>query len=703
MFRRAFQAFARRAWVLTLIALTLPALSHADPQAPAPSGPSSGSGGTDSSTAPGGNSSSSGGSGSGSNSTSTTNGSNAPLGGDAPKVVGGGSSGGSSLSAPLFPVRASVFRTASEKVAVFFDDFKIFDTDAEIDKAVGDPWELGSTTASKLALLPLYLRYPIYLGLSGRLGTMDPNALSDIVDREIPRGDAYAIQAVTGTTERVRDSVLGILGDSFSIQEIADLVVYGLAQAKFFPKTEEGWRRVKEYVVDSDVFIAAAVLLAGALTDQGTFRHNGKLVNIDKKGFKLGWYGSVRNLGVHFKPRLAGGVTTTFAHLQVSAGVSHRFIPSAGESDTALEIALREGWLDRFASPKGWSFYSEAAVRMLLVRGDLYQGAVTRYHLGLNARKQEVSFIPGAAFIASAAAETTSQRNMRFALSAALESSQSGLAALFQSALVHDPRTGRWGGQAGLYVAGSFVSTLAHNEDEMRSRGGLLTGAIESYQAEAKSVAEAEARLNDFGTNKMTAEEAQERIEELREALITREGKALELGRRLADYLDARHGLATALRGKNGTKRKVVEEEVGSMDQFQLAEAQALFDSRTVGLAESIRQAEQGVARAVDECAGLERELKAAYQDRSRNEQMIPVLEDQYKVCINERHKGSQRLGGMLNQYDVLQSWRARICKRIYGRDVLLSAKGPVGPSCEDPLGHEDYVRAKRLGVAPLH
>jgi hypothetical protein len=60
-----------------------------------------------------------------------------------------------------------------EKVLEFLETVELFDAGAEIDRLAGDPRELNDSTAYKLSLLPLHIRFPIYKQLVQQMTRQD--------------------------------------------------------------------------------------------------------------------------------------------------------------------------------------------------------------------------------------------------------------------------------------------------------------------------------------------------------------------------------------------------------------------------------------------------------------------------------------------------------------------------------------------------
>ncbi|MCC7443084.1 MAG: hypothetical protein IT285_15735 [Bdellovibrionales bacterium] len=594
------------------------------------------------------------------------------------------------LAAPELPpptsTEPSLWRSAKDSILVFFEEFELFDSEAEIDRAIGNPWELNESTALKLKLLPLYLRYPIYYGFSGRVPRMEPLLLHRVVAQRgagLP-SDSFAITGTEATGEQLKTLVLDVLGETFTPSEIADLAVFMLSGYSFFPTDMAGWNRIKRAVADSDIFIALGVLIAGAVTDEGSFSHSGTLFNWSERGFRLGWYGSVNDLGIHFHPRLRGGMSVRIPGLEVTAGLSERIDPGPDQERRALELALRESWLSRFASPAGWELYTEAALRHVFEAEAGYTGPTTTFHLGLHARRDDIWGIPSLAFRASGAVDTDFQKNLRLALNLAVENSDLGLTGLLQGALLQDLETGSTSAHAGLFLAGSFESERSRAQSEMMSRGGMLRQELEQMGRRADEALAAEARLELFGTGTFSRSGERANIEELESSLAEQERHATRLGGRLAGYLEARRAFARV------ANLKWSNENHGPVEAEVLLSAKNVFDSRLVATANALialtarGEAALARARALEEAYG-----RLPAQGYPAGTLVNQSLAAEWSEAATRRHRIGQHVGRLVAHYESLHRESRRIDRA--------ASIGPRRPT--DPLGRTALNRARRIAI----
>jgi hypothetical protein len=575
---------------------------------------------------------------------------------------------------------------ARNSIFLYFQNFRLFDADAEIDRAVGSPWDLKESTALKLKLLPIYVRYPIYSALAGNTPRMEPLILEHLVPNEggIPDG-VYGVQQDQAASQEVKDQVARTLGNTLSSDEIIDFAVYALSQYSFFPQDEAGWKKLKRAIVNSDVYIAAAVILAGAYTDQGSLNESGNLVNLKAGGFKLGWYGSVRDLGIHFHPKLRAGLNASIPGLEMSMGMSHHIHSEPNEEKTALEVAVRESWLNRFAQPGGWDVYAEAGFRYVTDKGDEYTGPTAQLHTGLHASKHDIFGLKDVDFHASSTLDTDFSRNLRLALSLAVEDTDMGVAGILQGSSVTDPVTGSTTYQAGFFLAGTFESDKAQAESWMRTKGRALRDEIaqlERYGERADALGE---RLGAFGTDPSARSREREDVRALGEALAGQESSAIRLGARLADYLEARKAYAHAAKLKGWD-----DENHGILEPEELVGTRDIFYSRMAGLGNAIL-ADAEVAKSLNERWDA---LTEALKNMPANGGGPGTLA--YRATATElndlgnaRYQQALKVGHLTSLYRQLRD----DAKRVDRASNLHPYRDP------DPLGPEALRRAQLLGA----
>jgi hypothetical protein len=406
---------------------------------------------------------------------------------------------------------SSVSGETRDKVFDFLETVELLNAEAEIDRLVGTPWQLHDSTNYKLRLLPLYIAFPIHQQLVRQMTRQDDLRSQRIQNVTPDSVDSIAVRFDPATLDRMQRDVAGSLLRTFSIREITDLSVFAMAQQPLFPRTQEEWDSRKRAIADGKYTLLAGAVTAGALFNAGAFAQSGTIVASQANSYRLNWYGGVRRFGVQLQPRLRGGVTAQAPGLEVAAGVSEQIRPDPEDRRRSLELAFREGWLNRLTETTGWDLFFEGALRRVLASQPLYAGEPITGRAGLFLRRPDPAGLRHVVLRSSAEMESDFTRSARYAVGVGLEHTMSGLTAVIQSSrtavpreagAVNDTRTG-------LLIAGTLEPPAKVYVHDMYLAG--------------RYVADGWQRLNAAGTG--PAE---------REALVA------ELAGRLADYLDSR-------------------------------------------------------------------------------------------------------------------------------------------------------------------
>ena len=289
----------------------------------------------------------------------------------------------------------AVGRVLEKGHAEFFrliENVELFRVESEIDRFVGKPRTLHDSTTYKLSLLPFHIRYPIYRQLvdqmtrldnvrSTRIHMVTPDSVS-LVDLQMQPVASLEEFNGQGVGAEVQRSLLS----HFSARELSDITVFMLAQQPFFPETEEDWARSKRRIARAAVPIALGVLATGAAFDAGALGHSGNIVT-GPDNLRLRYYAGFRKLGVGLRPNVRGGLAVQGFGLEAAAGLADQVNPNSREPDRAVELALREGWLNQLARPLGMDGFFEAALKRSIQDPAGFAGERTRTRAGFFFRR----------------------------------------------------------------------------------------------------------------------------------------------------------------------------------------------------------------------------------------------------------------------------------------------------------------------------
>jgi hypothetical protein len=370
------------------------------------------------------------------------------------------------------------------KLLDFFETVELWDAETEIDRLVGNPWDMHDSTAYKLRLLPLRLAFPVYGRLADQMTGLDDRRGLRIQNLGVDEVDALAVTLTVGQDLQLQDFVQALLGQ-FSVREFADLTVFALSHQPFFPTTDEGWQYLKHRLARGKVGLLAGVLAVGAVFDAGAFGTSGSVARLAGDSYALGWYGGVRHVGRLLQPQLRGGFTARAPGLELALGVREQIRPYPTDRRRSIELAVREGWLSRLSRPNGWDAFFEGAMRRVITAEPLYQGETTTGRLGIFARREGTSRVHYLVFRSSAELESDFRSSARFVAGIGFDHPRSGLATLLQSSRTAVLRDGVrvQDTRVGLFVAGTVEPPNRFVVDVMHANARLLRDEWEAVAA----------------------------------------------------------------------------------------------------------------------------------------------------------------------------------------------------------------------------
>jgi hypothetical protein len=441
-------------------------------------------------------------------------------------------------------------RALAEGHTQFFkllENVELFHFESEIDRMVGGPGTLNDSTTYKLSLLPFQIRYPIYRQLVDQMTRLDtvrsvqihmvtPDSVK-LVDLTIQ--PYYTLDAMIG--EGAGNEIEHSLLTHFSAREIADLSVFLLAQQPFFPQDDESWQRTKHEVARAAVPIALGALATGAAFDAGALSYSSNFWS-RADGTRLGYYGGFRGLGVHMHPYLRAGLTARAFGFEAAAGLADQVNAAPTEPGQAVELALREGWLNQLVRPAGLDAFLEAAIKRSVGESASFTGDRTRGRGGLYWKRDQIPAFPTLALRGSVEGESNFGEALHVVAAVGVERPRSGITTVLQGSRVLAPPSAGVPDDArlNLFLAGSMEPVTALYSDEMT---GLARRCVEEWAGLESLDREREAwerALLARGTASRSPEDLRATLAEMERILGEREASLLRVSAALADYLESR-------------------------------------------------------------------------------------------------------------------------------------------------------------------
>ncbi|HEY5284749.1 MAG TPA: hypothetical protein VIM14_18295 [Polyangia bacterium] len=443
----------------------------------------------------------------------------------------------------LFVELATQIGTKSRgQVLDFFNKVELFNVESEIDRLVGNPWELSDSTSYKLSLAPLHVAYPVFDQQVQQMTRLD-----DIRSRRIQNLTVDSLSLITVNLDILNgEQTGGQLASSllhyFDAREVLDLGVFLLAQQPFFPKTQDEWESLRHRIASHQGLLALSVAGLGALVEAGAMNDSGTIQHCPNNACKVGWYGGFSHLGYHLQPNLRGGLTTQVPSLEMSAGLMEQIRAPADGASRVFEVALRESWLNRYTSASGWNSFMEAAIRRVLSAESRYHGETFTSRAGLFVKRVAPFRWRYITLRGSTEVESDLSGSMRYAMAFGVDYTKTGLSTVVQSSrtnIMHDsgpvPET-----RTALLLAGTVEAPDAYYVEAMKVRARLLRDEWNALAASEEARSQAEAEMRVLAGGQVSAYRLAPSFEAIRKATAESESHRVHVASMLGDYLEGR-------------------------------------------------------------------------------------------------------------------------------------------------------------------
>jgi len=424
----------------------------------------------------------------------------------------------------------------------FFNRIELFNVESEIDRLVGNPWELSDSTSYKLSLAPLHVAYPVFDQMLAQMTRLD-----DIRSRRIQNLTVDSLGLISVNLDILNgEQTGGQLSNSilhyFNAREFMDLGVFMLAQQPFFPQTQEEWDARKHQIAKHQGMLALGVVGLGALFEVGALNNSGTIKRCQDNQCNIGWYGGFSHLGYHLQPNLRGGLTTQIPGLEFSAGLMEQVRAPSDSATSVFEMAVRESWLNRYTSVSGWDSFMEAAIRRVLSAESQYQGETFTARGGLFVKREHPFRWRYITLRSSTEVESDLTGSLRWAMGLGVDYTRTGLSTVVQSSRTNFMHENGLGPETrtALFVAGTMDSPEEYYVDSMNTRARLLRDECDALAASQAEQKQAEAELRVLAGGQAAAYRLAPLFEAIRKAMAESESHRLRMATLLGDYLEGR-------------------------------------------------------------------------------------------------------------------------------------------------------------------
>jgi len=484
----------------------------------------------------------------------------------------------------------------------FFEKIELFNVESEIDRLVGNPWELSDSTSYKLSLAPLHVAYPVFDQQVQQMTRLD-----DIRSRRIQNLTVDSVGLITVNLdllngERKGGDLANALLHYFNAREFLDLGVFLLAQQPLFPQTENEWDERKHALATHQGMLALTVAGLGALFEVGALSNSGTIKRCHDDACRVGWYGGFSHLGYHLQPNLRGGLTARVPWLEFSAGLMQQVRPSVDSAGSVFEAAVRESWLRRYTRVTGWDSFAEAAVRRVLSVESRFQGESFTTRGGLFVKRENPFRWRYITLRSSTEVESDLTGSLRYAFGFGVDYTKTGLSAVLQSSRTNLANADGTAPEirTGLFLAGTVESPEQYFVEAMQVGARMLREAWNRLVDSETERRQLEAELRVLTAGSASSGRLEYLVGALRRAGANSEGHRVRMATLLGDYLERRR-LVYSLK----QWRRSPDDLYGPLDGEILESAAMAIFSRLTELSLFLRGAQDGLRELRDRHARI--------------------------------------------------------------------------------------------------
>jgi hypothetical protein len=424
----------------------------------------------------------------------------------------------------------------------FFNKIELFNVESEIDRLVGNPWELSDSTSYKLSLAPLHVAYPVFDQMVAQMTRLDDIRSRRIQNLTVDSVSLIAVNLDILNGEESGSQLANSILHYFNAREFLDLGVFMLAQQPFFPQTQDEWDARKHQIAKHQGMLAVGVAGLGALFEVGALNNSGTIKRCQDNRCNVGWYGGFSHLGYHLQPNLRGGLTTQVPGLELSAGLMEQVRAPADSASSVFEMAVRESWLNRYTSVGGWDSFMEAAVRRVLSADSQYQGESFTARGGLFVKREHPFRWRYITLRSSTEVESDLTGSLRWAMGLGVDYTRTGLSTVLQSSRTNFMHANGPAPEirTGLFVAGTVEAPEEYYVEAMNVRARLLRDEWDALAASEAEQKQAEAKMRVLAGGQVPAYRLAPLFEEIRKAIAECEGHRMRVATMLGDYIEGR-------------------------------------------------------------------------------------------------------------------------------------------------------------------
>lgn len=428
------------------------------------------------------------------------------------------------------------------QVLSFLNRVELFNVESEIDRLVGNPWQLSDSTSYKLSLAPMHLAYPVFDQQVAQMTRLDDIRTRRIQDLTVDSLGLITVNLAILDSGPQNGQLASSVLHYLNAREFMDLGVFFLAQQPFFPDNEDGWGAWKHQVASHQGMLALSVAGLGALVEAGAVSNSGTLSRCGGDRCRIGWYGSAYHIGYHLQPVLRGGVITTLPWLELSTGLLDQVRASSGSASNVFEVAVRESWLNRQAVSSGWNSFLEAAIRRVLTATDGYQGEQLTARGGVFVKRQRPFRLRHIVLRGSTEVESDMSGSLRYAVGLGIDYTKTGLTTVLQSSRTNVPHDSGLAPETrtGLFVAGTVESPEQYYVEAMQVAGRLLQEEWDDFDRAQSEVRLAEAQMRLLAAGNAPGYRLGQLFDAIRNGNAASEAHRTRLAVLVGDYLETR-------------------------------------------------------------------------------------------------------------------------------------------------------------------
>ncbi len=247
------------------------------------------------------------------------------------------------------------FGDLTHRLRIFLNGMPWFKPQREIDRLVGNPWQIDERTLEKVNSLPIRARLELFSAMLSAVDQIQMIQSERDVFGPAPGGHSTVLSFEEDEDYEVEldRRVRRVLLDPITEEEWADIGIFLLSKSPFFPKKERDWENLKDEIINYALWPALAILVYQAAAGQMNVSTSGWFLRNGANTWRLGWF--VKGKANWHEPEVEGGIRSRTPHIELDVGYKRRFSDEADRAFDYFLLDARTFFLRSFGEVYGWN------------------------------------------------------------------------------------------------------------------------------------------------------------------------------------------------------------------------------------------------------------------------------------------------------------------------------------------------------------